>query len=58
MARTYSELVESWNRDFSTLTTFLDYHEEIRPSIYIINILERTNKEIKRRTKTIEVFSG
>jgi len=35
----------------------LDYPEEIRSSIYTINILERANKEIKRRTKTIEVFS-
>jgi len=49
--------VESWRRDFSTLTTFLDYPEQIRSSIYTINILERANKEIKRRTKTIEVFS-
>ena len=43
--------------DFSTLSAFLDYPEEIRASIYTINILERANKEIKRRTKTIEVFS-
>jgi len=35
----------------------LDYPEEIRASIYTINILERANKKIKRRTKTIEVFS-
>ena len=53
----YPELVESWRRDLSTLTTFLDYPEQIRSSIYTINILERANKEIKRRTKTIEVFS-
>ena len=55
--RIYPELVESWRRDFSTLSAFLDYPEEIRASIYTINILERANKEIKRRTKTIEVFS-
>ena len=53
----YPELVESWRKDFSTLTTFLDYPEQISSSIYTINILERANKEIKRRTKTIEVFS-
>ena len=53
----YPELVKSWRRDFFTLTTFLDYPEQIRSSIYTINILERANKQIKRRTKTIEVFS-
>ena len=53
----YPELARSWRRDFSTLTTFLDYPEQIGSSIYTINILERANKKIKRRTKTIEVFS-
>jgi len=35
----------------------LDYPGRIRSSIYTINILERANKKIKRRPKTIEVFS-
>jgi len=43
--RIYPELVESWRKDFSTLTTFLDYPEQIRSSIYTINILERANKK-------------
>ena len=53
----YPELARRWRRDFSTLSAFLDYPGKIRSSIYTINILERANKEIKRRTKTIEVFS-
>jgi len=53
----YPELARSWRRDFSTLSASLDYPEEIRASIYTINILERANKKIKSRTKTIEVFS-
>jgi len=53
----YPELVESWRKDFSTLTTFLDYPEQIRSSIYTINILERANRQIKRRTKIVDVFS-
>ncbi|RLE09145.1 hypothetical protein DRJ00_04940 [Candidatus Aerophobetes bacterium] len=53
----YPELVESWRRDFSTLTTFLDYPEQISSSIYTINILERANRQIKRRTKIVDVFS-
>jgi len=48
---------ESWRRDFSTLSAFLDYPGKIRASIYTINILERANKKMKRGTKTIEVFS-
>ncbi|MEJ5189826.1 MAG: transposase, partial [Breznakiellaceae bacterium] len=30
----------------------------VRPYIYTTNQLERINKEIRRRTKTIEVFSS
>jgi len=43
--RIYPELVESWRRDFSTLSAFLDYPEQIGSSIYTINILERANKK-------------
>lgn len=32
------------------------YPEELRPSIYTTNILERFIKEVKRRTKVIEAF--
>ncbi len=36
--------------------TYLKYPEEIRKTIYTINPLERFIKEVKRRTKVIEVF--
>lgn len=39
------------------LATFLSYPEEIRSSIYTTKILERINKEMKRRINTIEFFS-
>ncbi|MBN2025990.1 MAG: transposase, partial [Actinobacteria bacterium] len=35
-----------------------DYPDSVRPYIYTTNQLERINKEIKRRTKTIEAFSS
>jgi len=38
------------------LTTYLRYPYEIRCMIYTTNILERFIKEVKRRTKIIEVF--
>ncbi|MDI7251634.1 MAG: transposase [Actinomycetota bacterium] len=42
----------------STVEDELKYPEQVRPYIYTTNQLERINKEIKRRTKTIEVFSS
>jgi transposase-like protein len=48
--------VEAWERELPYLITYLSYPEELRPSIYTTNILERFIKEVKRRTKVIEVF--
>ncbi len=52
----YPEVVKSWERDLPCLITYLSYPEELRASIYTTNILERFIKEVKRRTKVIEVF--
>lgn len=54
----YPGLVKYWRENFSHLTVFPNYPEQVRPYIYTTNQLERINKEIKRRTKTIEVFSS
>jgi transposase-like protein len=54
----YPNLVRYWRENFASLTAFLKYPEQVRPYIYTTNQLERINKEIKRRTKTIEVFSS
>jgi putative transposase len=56
--KTYPGLVKYWRENFSHLTVFLDYPDSVRPYIYTTNQLERINKEIKRRTKTIEAFSS
>lgn len=53
----YLDVVKSWERDLPHLSTYLSYPEELRPSIYTANILERFIKEVKRRTKVIKVFS-
>ena len=53
----HSEFVKNWWKNFSILTTFSDYPERISSFIYKINILERANRRIKRRTKRIEAFS-
>ena len=52
----YPEVVKSWERAFPSLISYLSYPEELRPSIYTTNILARFIKEVKRRTKVIEVF--
>lgn len=52
----YPEVIKSWERDLSYLMSYLRYPEEIRKYIYSTNSLERFIKEVKRRTKVIEVF--
>jgi len=54
----YPEVVKRWGENFNNLTTFMDYPQEIRRFIHTTNQLERLMKEIKRRAKVIEVFSG
>jgi len=54
--KTYPDLVKSWKKDLDYLKTYLRYPYEIREMIYTTNILERFIKEVKRRTKVIEVF--
>lgn len=49
----YPKVVKSWEEDLDVLLTFLDYPSSIRPMIYTTNIIERTMKEIKKRTKTM-----
>lgn len=49
----YPKSVKSWEQDLNVLLTFLDYPSSIQPMIYTTNIIERTIKEIKKRTKTM-----
>lgn len=54
----YPKVVKSWEQDLSVLLTFLSYPSSIRPMIYTTNIIERTIKEIKKRTKTMNSLPG
>lgn len=49
----YPKVVKSWEEDLNVLLTFLDYPSSIQSMIYTTNIIERTIKEIKKRTKTM-----
>ncbi len=54
--KVYPYIVRSWKNNLDTLTTFFNYPEEIIRYIYTTNTVERFIKEVKRRTKVIEVF--
>jgi putative transposase len=51
--KTYPKVVQSWEEDLPCLLTFFDYPRIIQPLIYTTNTIERTIKEIKKRTKTM-----
>ncbi|GAA0472957.1 IS256 family transposase [Alkalibacillus silvisoli] len=50
---TYPKVIKSWEEDLSVLLTFLDYPKVIQPQIYTTNTIERTIKEIKKRTHSM-----
>jgi len=54
----YPGVVKYWRENLQHLTVFMKYPEQVRSYIYTTNQLERINKEIRRRTKTIEIFSS
>ena len=49
----YKKVIESWEKDLSVLLTFYKYPKEVRQYIYTTNMIERTNKEIRKRLKTM-----
>jgi transposase-like protein len=50
--------VEQWETKAYALLAFLHYPKPIRRYLYTTNQLERLAKEVKRRTKVVEVFCG
>lgn len=51
--KAYPKVVQSWEEDLDTLLTFMSYPKVIQSQIYTTNVIERTMKEIKKRTKTM-----
>ena len=49
----YKREIESWQNDLPVLLSFYKYPKEIRKYIYTTNLIERTNKEIRKRLKTM-----
>jgi len=50
--------VERWGTKAYALLAFLRHPRPVRRYLYTTNQLERLAKEIKRRTKVVEVFCG
>lgn len=53
--KTYPKVVEKFS-DTRSLFSFYKYPKEIRSSIYITNLIENMNKQLKRTTKRKEQF--
>ena len=51
------KVVKRWENNLPHLLTFYKFDPGLRRYIYTTNVLERLNKEIKRRVKVIESFS-
>lgn len=51
--KSYSRELETWDTDLPVLMTFLKYPKEIQKYIYTTNMIERTNKEVRKRLKTM-----
>ncbi|RAK03908.1 transposase-like protein [Halanaerobium saccharolyticum] len=49
----YPRLAQSWFEDKDELFTFYKYPDSIQKSIYTTNWIERANKEIRKRLKTM-----
>ncbi|MEM1684372.1 MAG: transposase, partial [Nanopusillaceae archaeon] len=54
----YPRIVARWEAKAYALLAFLRHPRPIRRYLYTTNQLERLAKEIKRRTKVVEVFCG
>jgi putative transposase len=54
----YPKIVERWETKAYALLAFLRHPRPVRRYLYTTNQLEGLAKEIKRRTKVVEVFCG
>ena len=48
--------VRSWENNWTELSTFFDFPDEIRPMIYTTNAIEGYNRQLRRVTKNKTVF--
>lgn len=59
MKETWSQYrlsLESWEKNWSELSTFFVYPEEVRKIIYTTNSIEGLNRQLRKVTKTTSIF--
>ena len=54
----YPDAVRCLEKDFDALIAFLEFPDEEWMHLRTTNIIERLNKEFKRRTKPMEIVAG
>ena len=54
----YKPAIESWKRNWTYLSTFFQYHEDIRKIMYTTNIIEGFHRQVRRVTKTKGAFTN
>jgi len=54
--KTYPSIALSWKRQWSTLSAFYGFPEEIRRIIYTTNAIESLNRQLRKVTKTRGAF--
>jgi len=52
----YSAILRSWDANWSELTTFFQYPQEIRHLIYTTNAIEAYHRQLRKFTKTKTIF--
>jgi transposase-like protein len=52
----YPIVINSWKNNWSNLSTYFKYPEEIRKIIYTTNIIESLHRQLRKVTKTKSIF--
>jgi putative transposase len=52
----YPKIFESWNRNWTNLTTYFQYPQEVRKIIYTTNQIENLNRAFRKVTKSKAAF--
>lgn len=52
----YPNILKSWDKNWSELTTFFEYPQEIRKIIYTTNAVESYHRMVRKFTKSKEIF--
>jgi putative transposase len=52
--KTYQRELESWQNDLPVLLTFFKYPKDVQQYFYTTNLIERLNREVRKRLKTMD----